>query len=228
MRAKARTNRSTSLAGLTPHIRWCAVDDIIVVLDISRGEYFALDSDTSRDWKLLCEGDRAPSAAFLKAIDARGWLGAGEAQPRQPRDAMRMLARGSRHLLAFACIVLARWRLRRHGFAGAYGWAQAWGAASGTAGRRVERDLRPFLAAEALMPSLLGERDCLPRSLALFVYLRALGHDVRHVIGVARFPFSAHAWVETGQTTLLERPIEQKLLPGARVPKGRIPIAVIA
>jgi hypothetical protein len=91
----------------------------------------------------------------------------------------------------------------------------------------IDDDLRRFVRAETFLLSKLGNRDCLPRSLALFIYLRSLGHQVRHVIGVARFPFDAHAWVEKDGQPLLEFRAAPALLPHARTPRGRTPIAVI-
>lgn len=38
--------------------------------------------------------------------------------------------------------------------------------------------------------------DCLPRSLAVYVLLRRQGVPATLRIGVKRFPFGAHAWVE--------------------------------
>ena len=38
--------------------------------------------------------------------------------------------------------------------------------------------------------------DCLPRALAIFVLLRRQGVPARLCIGVKRYPFGAHAWVE--------------------------------
>ncbi len=38
--------------------------------------------------------------------------------------------------------------------------------------------------------------DCLPRALAIFVLLRHRGVPATLRIGVKRFPFGAHAWVE--------------------------------
>lgn len=38
--------------------------------------------------------------------------------------------------------------------------------------------------------------DCLPRSLAVYVLLRRQGVPATLRIGVKRFPFAAHAWVE--------------------------------
>ena len=38
--------------------------------------------------------------------------------------------------------------------------------------------------------------DCLPRALTIFVLLRRQGVPATLRIGVKRFPFGAHAWVE--------------------------------
>ena len=38
--------------------------------------------------------------------------------------------------------------------------------------------------------------DCLPRALAIFVLLRRRGVPATLCIGVKRYPFGAHAWVE--------------------------------
>ena len=38
--------------------------------------------------------------------------------------------------------------------------------------------------------------DCLPRSLAIYILLRRQGVPATLRIGVKRFPFAAHAWVE--------------------------------
>ena len=215
------------MSELAPQVRWCAIEDGVIVLDIARGAYFALDPATSHDWKIFCEGGGKCRPAFLEAIRAQGWLSGPEPGPQPSRARIGSLARCSPYCLAFACLLLARWRLQRRGFADGYHWAQSWSGSNIRSRRPLDVDLHRFVAVEGWVPSVLGERDCLPRSLGLFVYLRALGHDVRHVIGVARFPFSAHAWVETGGEALLERVIEQKPLPGSRAPQGRTPIAII-
>ncbi len=61
-----------------------------------------------------------------------------------------------------------------------------------------------FLRAEHGFISRLGPRDCLPRSLALFSFLAGAGFAVTHVIGVQRYPFAAHAWVEHDGVKLLQ------------------------
>ncbi|MGQ0568764.1 MAG: lasso peptide biosynthesis B2 protein [Armatimonadota bacterium] len=66
-------------------------------------------------------------------------------------------------------------------------------------------DLLPaFRRAEFISPSLRGERDCLPRSLALFSFLRERGTLAQHLIGVRSAPFAAHAWVEVDGRPLLQ------------------------
>ena len=39
-------------------------------------------------------------------------------------------------------------------------------------------------------------KDCLPKSLAAYCLVRLQGVDATFVLGVKRFPFSGHAWVE--------------------------------
>jgi hypothetical protein len=67
----------------------------------------------------------------------------------------------------------------------------------------LARALRAFLFAENFALSKRAPNDCLLRSLALFRFLRNMGFPVEHCIGVQRFPFRAHAWVEyLGQVLL--------------------------
>jgi hypothetical protein len=58
-------------------------------------------------------------------------------------------------------------------------------------------------------PFKQGQHDCLSRSLALAATLRKLGVDAEFCLGVRKFPFSAHAWVEARGVALNE-------------PKGRL------
>jgi hypothetical protein len=53
-----------------------------------------------------------------------------------------------------------------------------------------------FARAEHFFNLKTAPADCLPRSLALFQFLRRVGLPVEHCIGVQQFPFSAHAWTE--------------------------------
>jgi hypothetical protein len=60
----------------------------------------------------------------------------------------------------------------------------------------LTRAIAAFSRAENFFHLRRAPQDCLPRSLALFGFLRQLGLGAEHVIGVQLFPFLAHAWVE--------------------------------
>ena len=66
----------------------------------------------------------------------------------------------------------------------------------------LHRVVRPYQSFRRL--HLQGRDDCLPRSLALATSLRRLGLAATVCIGVRKFPFSAHAWVEVGNRTVNE------------------------
>jgi hypothetical protein len=60
----------------------------------------------------------------------------------------------------------------------------------------LAKALAAFARAENCFSMKQAPRDCVPRSLALFRFLRLVGLPAEHCIGVRRSPFQAHAWVE--------------------------------
>jgi hypothetical protein len=70
----------------------------------------------------------------------------------------------------------------------------------------LKRALSAFRTAENFFLSKRAPSDCVPRSLALFRFLRSAGLEVEHRIGVRRFPFQAHAWVEHHGRVVLDNP----------------------
>jgi len=56
--------------------------------------------------------------------------------------------------------------------------------------------LDAFRKAENFFSVTNDRFDCLPRSLSLFRFLLSIGISCDHCIGIRRFPFGAHAWVE--------------------------------
>ena len=70
---------------------------------------------------------------------------------------------------------------------------------------RLDAALRAVAKAETIALNPLGSRDCLPRSLALFAFLRRCGIPAIHYIGIQRYPFLAHAWVESNRLPVRER-----------------------
>ena len=206
---------------LVPHLHWVQAGDAIVLMDARRGEYFGLDPHTSNLWLRLVGSDAPVDEAgygalsgLVEAARIQGWLVApGQIDP-DDRTSRPHAARAWRPfpvLDAYGCLVRAFVSLRYLGFAPTYRWAQLMGvsrcAQTGAdfGASVLERALAAFSRAEHFVISRLGFEDCLPRSLALYVYLCRAGIPVRHQIGVRRYPFGAHAWVERGQVPLLAR-----------------------
>jgi hypothetical protein len=76
-----------------------------------------------------------------------------------------------------------------------------------------------FALAENFFLIKSAPKDCLSRSLALFHFLRSAGLPVEHCIGVRRFPFQAHAWVEYHGRVVQDNPSRQSMFRTlARIP----------
>jgi hypothetical protein len=73
-------------------------------------------------------------------------------------------------------------------------------------GMRLRTALLAFSRAENCFSVGDSRIDCLPRSLALHRFLRSVGIGAEHCIGVRRFPFGAHAWVEITGSVVLDSP----------------------
>lgn len=192
------------------HVHWADVDGLIFVLDERVGQYYGLGPGDAQLWDRVCAPDRDDDVDRLVQLRAqaaeRGWLAADEAAParKEPRDRpVRDPARWRARL----ALARAFWLLRRGDFAAAYGWARlasARVAEPAPSPVPLEEALRRFVHAEGWLWSRLGDRDCLPRSLALFVFLRRSGYAVHHHIGLRARPFAAHAWVQHADVALLE------------------------
>lgn len=72
--------------------------------------------------------------------------------------------------------------------------------------RLLDQSLSAFSTAENFFINRRAPKDCLPRSLALFRFLRSMGLAAEHCIGVRRVPFEAHAWVEFRNQAVLDNP----------------------
>ena len=195
------------------HVHWAEVDGLIFVLDELAGQYFGLEAEDGDLWPLVCAPSRVEDGDRLRRLRAdvlqRGWVTrdetpAGSAGGRSTRSARRPTP-----WQAWIALVRACWLLRRGGFTRVYAWAREVSQRAGSGGGySLDQALKQFVHAEAFVLSRLADRDCLPRSLALFVFLRRAGFAVRHHIGLQAMPFAAHAWVECGTVSLLEgRPL---------------------
>lgn len=215
--------RQASPIAVASGLHWGKCGEVLVFLDERRGRYSALAPESAVLWEDLFgsssahNGGASGRAASRLSADERdllreawdlGWLVEGEpAQPSYPP------ARSPRRhfLLMHAFRLLAS----MHRLVGRGGLGQAYSAARRSAretrlpdrGAALPLDdlLRRFRQADRWVSSSLGAEDCLPRSLALFAFLRSSGLAASHHVGVAQHPFRAHAWVEFNGTALLER-----------------------
>ena len=205
------------------HIRHVLVEDRVIIMDIRSESYFALDPTASVMWQELTLGAGRDETLrrlegqfssdpreleedfdeFVQKCVARGLL---TQAPGGPPETPRALFRASR---AGRLFVLRAWwnlletklSLSRKGFSGTYNAAlpmacPAGAAADDTGMELLARTLKAFARAENFFYLKRAPLDCLPRSLALFRFLRSAGLPAQHCIGVRPFPFSAHAWTE--------------------------------
>ena len=101
---------------------------------------------------------------------------------------------------AFVVFVLLDIGFRVLGFPRVFRFVDRWGRRSVEAASLVvqRRTLHRTLEAVRTASRYYHRQrlDCLPRSLAIYVLLRRQGVPAMLRIGVKRFPFAAHAWVE--------------------------------
>ncbi len=206
---------------VAPTVRGVDVDGFRILLNLEAESYAVLDERASAFWAILA-GD-APREATFDALQSRYEVEPDRLTAAFERFAQTCVAQGllvepSRHAplppavrrappiprsaWALVCLAATQWNLVRHGFRRTYeDYARL---ATASPARPPSELLAAFSAAENLYVPRRAPDDCLPRSLALFRYLRSLGAPAEHVIGVRRVPFGAHAWVEVDGQPLLD------------------------
>ena len=188
---------------ISASVLWTSAGDFVYFLDVERGSYSALSGDQAVLWR-----------AHHGIMRARRNAASGESRRRHfPLPGV---------ILAARCIWRTRSLLKRGLFQEAYRMAEL--AAAGNAGRAtvgtasLDKALARFLLCESLFGSADPARDCLGRSLSLFLFLRALGFPAAHYIGVQSLPFAAHAWVLMNGEPLLDTPARlQKFTPISQI-----------
>lgn len=219
-------DRSAANLYASPNVRFAVLDGAVFLLELGSAEYFAFDTVGSDFWLRLVDPD-ARTGAVLAELHAEH----GDAVDRFVDDCLRrsLLTRrrpttvappparaggrsrwNSRFLTSRAWFHLARiWVLLRFtGFGPVYRRLLA--------ERPPPRPASPELLGRAVSSFVRAENffwfrgapdDCLPRSLALFSFLRALGLPATHRIGGTRFPvLLMHAWVDSSGRALLDDP----------------------
>ena len=209
---------SGSNVKLDPSVHWAQIDNVVFVLDARRGEYLGLDRKTSDLWLQFTNTPGSiPSLAdplelqnLSVAMRNKGWLDEGfrDSSPLSRKPPRLRFRRTPSQIIAAACLLRAFTCLKYSGFASAYQWAKSYLQTSvvpaASQPPRFKQAMKTFQIVEHMFVSSLGLKDCLPRSLALFVFLRRYGIPARHLIGIRLYPFVAHAWVEYEDVPLLQ------------------------
>jgi hypothetical protein len=217
---------------ISPHVRVAEVDGLTLVMDLPTSAFYFLDEDASRMWRelrnaqgsvvwakeALGRGDESSRRLagmlddFVASCEARGFLDSDHLPSvRGVRRAPRPRGSHGRSLLAVrAWLWMLRMdiALRGHGFGAIYQRLGQGAAArpGGVASGDVEVARAAFMRAENFYVRRRAPNDCLPRSLALYAYMRGLGLPVVHCIGARRFPaLRCHAWVEYDGAPILDQ-----------------------
>jgi hypothetical protein len=155
--------------------------------------------------------------AFLDKCRGEGLLCESTAQVEEDEcgdahgPAFRPWRRGPLALRAWGTLLVTSRLLKRSGFAETYRRFVRLSVESATCGGgelqpTLTRGVRAFARAENFFLLRRAPKDCLPRSLSLFGFLRSLGVPVEHRIGVQMLPFLAHAWVQHGERVVHDDP----------------------
>ena len=216
---------------LPAHIRWCEEDGAVYILDAEQGRYSLMEGSGAAFWtgivageqpsrtvgRIIAEYDadgetvRGDYAAFRDSCLARGFLSQEPASvPAQPAQRRSSPRTNFPAVHAWCAIVHAAFSLKRGGFRGVWRVLQRASAAptqNPATPIRLEVAEEAFLLAENFYVLHDAPRDCLPRSAALFLFLRRLGFPAVHCIGVERYPASMHAWVTVDDEIVLNDPL---------------------
>lgn len=175
------------------HLRWRLDGDVLVILDLEEGRYHALGRDASRRFFAYAKG---ASDTELEATLVEAGLLGGDHQKARP---LKPIILPGQWLMAAKTLLVARRQLTKKKFRLTLDWALAH-----CPSRPLPNAVLAFRKAEAVFPSRLGDRDCLPRALGLFAFLRHATFEPDFVVGFKRHPFTAHAWVEVDGAPVLE------------------------
>jgi hypothetical protein len=209
----------------SPTIRFVDMEGLIVILDLSRAEYFILNETASAAWRsMVSSNDSGAGAAplassgdideesFQRAVSdfaGMGFLSVSPPQP-EPRPAPEKQFRRPRllSLLAWWHLCRATYLLRTRGFSRTYRLYAGTRFPLAAETISIADGRAAFLRSESwFFFSRNAPLDCVPRSLALFSFLRRAGLNVSHRVGGRRFPvFNMHAWVEHAGVPVLDDP----------------------
>lgn len=195
---------------LPDHLGICEVDGRILMLDLRRDRYLALDPGASSALRRWRAADGSLTEADVRLLGERGMLVAGaRAEPprwtetRVPEKSLvgqlpRLRSSGWSALPEVAAMLWStRWRLRRTGLGAVVDEVRRLKSAAGSGDPLPH--LLAFRAARMLLPF---KPNCLIDSLALAAFLSRRGVGCQLVFGVKLDPFAAHCWLQDDDAVL--------------------------
>lgn len=190
---------------LNPALSFCETGGRRVFLDRDNNRYFCLADPLDAVFAAFVRGDACDDTALSRLASEKlvvpGVVGSGAA-PCPRAMASASLAEGPRvparrhYAGLLGSLVRVRWLLRRRPLAVLLTQlAQARSRARPN--QKGQADLAGIVHAfEALSLLATTHDQCLPRSMALALYLAGRGHAPELVFGVRLHPFRAHCWAE--------------------------------
>ncbi|ASR50314.1 lasso peptide biosynthesis B2 protein [Blastomonas fulva] len=195
---------------LSPHLRYCLFASASIFLDVDRARYFLLQDRADARFRRFLE--QSADAADFHWLIARNIITEGCDDPTLHNPKVPAPTSGLENhpslsadvvstIRAIAAQITARRMLRRLPFAEILkpGWSTAQRVAQDQ-NHQVSLVTAAFQRARHFVPA---KDQCLVRSIAMKKVLASHGCHVDLVIGVA-LPFSAHAWVQSGDTILTD------------------------
>ena len=217
----------------TSNVRYVEIEGAAVVLDLRTESYTVLDPIATEMWRHLVRTEdrkavvlalhekygveesrlEADLEAFAKQCVEKGFL---QKDPPAPPPELPQVAKMGRKsfltLRAWWSLLRTARTLRKSGFAKVYERYRSIPIPEcDDLKERLHDALAAFASAENFFHMKKAPEDCLPRSLSLFRFLRAVGLPAHHCIGVRRYPFGAHAWVEIDGGVVHDHPEQLKV-----------------
>lgn len=208
------------------NIYWADFDDLLVVLDMESGKYFALNSEAGRVWRAVAQSttlatnsnDNERFAAVCEALTSSGLIVGNEHPGKRRRQATSWTnsflssglfagaARGTHRLTvarrlqlfakAYLILIAADVLLSSRGFHQVL--LGLGGCASHGSQCRWQTDDAEKLCGIALEAFrwYRPQVACMHKALAVYLFLRAEGIQAELCVGVTVRPFASHTWAE--------------------------------
>ncbi|SEJ72960.1 Transglutaminase-like superfamily protein [Sphingobium sp. AP50] len=193
-------------------LHFCVSEGRLILFDVPGDRYFALQPAADAAFQDIARGhEPGPAVRELERAKILIWSDS-DSEPLRPASVTKAIreidCESASPFVRFStrCVIaqlraIAWLRLRNfEAVIGSLGTRYR----NGTDGREQEM-IALSRAFAATAPLRLRHRHCLSSSLAYFHVIRTLGMNAKLVMGVCAQPFSAHCWVQSGETVLNDR-----------------------